>query len=118
LLPEAHFLSFFALAAMILSIRWPMPRWGIVPSLVVYAGMTEVLQGFFPPRTPEWMDWFQDLAGIAVGATFCWTAALAATTLSKSRWSPSRISSPPADDWESLQKIVHQPVAVEPSWWG
>jgi hypothetical protein len=118
MLPSAHFLSFFVLAVMVLCTRWPMPRWGIVPGLMLYAGMTEIMQGLFPPRTPEWMDWFQDVSGIAVGAMLCWAVALAARRLSKPWRNPSRLSSEPAEEWETLQKIVHRSVAVEPSWWG
>jgi hypothetical protein len=72
LLPAAHAISFLVLAVLALTPRWPVPRWGIVLILAIYGGMTEIFQGFLPPRTPEWMDWFQDLGGIAAGTALCW----------------------------------------------
>jgi VanZ family protein len=75
LLPAAHAISFLVLAVLLLTSRWPVPRWGIVLIMAIYGGMTEILQGFFPPRTPEWMDWFQDLGGIAAGTAICWALA-------------------------------------------
>jgi len=118
LLPAAHFLSFGVLAVLVLGTRWPMPRWGIVLTLMLYGGMTEILQGFVPPRTPAWMDWFQDLLGIVAGTAFCWTAALMTGKLSKSQRSRRVGSSNPSADWEVMQKVVCRSVAVEPSWWG
>jgi VanZ family protein len=75
-MPSAHLLSFLALAVMTLVPRWPVPRWAIFLMLVAYGGMTEIVQGFIPPRTPEWQDWFQDLGGLALGAALCWGVAL------------------------------------------
>jgi hypothetical protein len=118
LLPAAHFLSFLVLAILVLSTRWPVPRWGIVLTLMLYAGMTEILQGFFPPRTPEWMDWIQDLSGIAVGTAFCWTFVLVAGMLSRPGQVRRDFSSTPSDDWEVMQKVVYRSVVVEQSWWG
>jgi hypothetical protein len=74
-LPVAHVVSFWVLAMLALAPRWPVPRWGIVLILAVYGGMTEIIQGFMPSRTPEWMDWFQDLGGIVAGAAICWAIA-------------------------------------------
>jgi hypothetical protein len=74
-LPVAHAVCFWLLAVLALVPRWPLPRWGIVVILAVYGGMTEVVQRFVPHRTPEWVDWFQDLGGIAAGAAFCWAVA-------------------------------------------
>ena len=71
-LPTAHAISFLVLAVLALAPRWPVPRWGIVIILAIYGGMTEVLQALVPPRTPEWMDWFQDLGGIAAGTVLYW----------------------------------------------
>ena len=89
-MPVAHLLSFSVLAVLALMARWPVPRWAIVVLMAAYGGMTEIVQGFFPPRTPEWLDWLQDLAGIAVGAALCWIVALAARavlqTQSGLRW--------------------------------
>ena len=64
-LPAAHVISFFVLAVLALIPRWHVPRWQIVLILAIYGGMTEITQGFLPPRAAEWMDWCQDLAGIA-----------------------------------------------------
>jgi VanZ family protein len=76
LMPAAHLVSFSLLAVLALMPRWPLPRWSIVLMLAVYGGMTEVIQGFIPPRTPEWQDWFQDICGLAVGVACCWAAAI------------------------------------------
>ena len=65
-LPAAHVISFFVLAVLALIPRWHVPRWQIVLILAIYGGMTEITQGFLPPRAAEWMDWCQDLAGIAL----------------------------------------------------
>lgn len=35
--------------------------------LMAFAGLDEVTQPLFPPRTAEWLDWGCDCAGIAVG---------------------------------------------------
>ena len=75
-MPAAHLVSFLLLAVLALLPRWPLPRWGIALLLAIYGGMTEIIQGFVPPRTPEWEDWFQDLAGLALGVACCWVAAL------------------------------------------
>jgi hypothetical protein len=71
LMPWAHLLSFSVLAAAMLLARWPMPRWVTVLILAMYGGATEIIQGFIPPRTPEWEDWFQDVGGVVVGVTVC-----------------------------------------------
>ena len=72
--PYAHVLSFAVLATLALGVRWPVPRWGIILMAAVYGGMTEMLQGF-THRHPRLTDWFNDLAGIAIGTVLCWTAA-------------------------------------------
>ena len=76
LMPYAHLLSFSVLAVMMFMARWPMPKWGVVLCLALYGGATEIVQSFIPPRTPEWIDWFQDLGGVAVGVAMCSLAAL------------------------------------------
>ena len=76
LMPWAHVLSFLVLAVFMLLAHWPMPRWCVVTILAAYGGATEILQGFVPARTPEWIDWFQDLGGLAAGSGFCWLAAM------------------------------------------
>jgi VanZ family protein len=70
--PAAHAISFLMLAVLVLAPRWPLPRWSIVLILIMYGGMTEIVQGFVPHRTPDWMDWAQDVGGVAAGAAICW----------------------------------------------
>lgn len=76
LMPWAHLLSFSVLAALMLMARWPVPQWTVVLGLMLYGAATEIVQSFIPPRTPEWIDWFQDLGGLAVGVAMCSLAAL------------------------------------------
>ena len=116
LMPWAHLLSFLTLAVLALSVRWPVPRWGVVLILVLYAGTTEIAQGFVPKRAGEWKDWFMDLAGIAIGTAICWTAALLAGAIVKAR--RRRCPATPSDQWEVLQKVMSHPAAGEESWWG
>jgi len=116
LMPWAHLLGFLTLAALALSVRWPAPRWSVVLMLVLYAGMTEIAQGFVPKRTGEWKDWFMDLAGIAVGTAICWTAALLTGAIVKAR--RRRCPATPSDQWEVLQKVMSRPAAGGESWWG
>jgi hypothetical protein len=103
LLPVAHLVSFFVLAVLALSARWPAPAWGIVLVLSLYGGMTELVQGFTPHRRPEWGDWFQDVAGIAVGAALCWGGALLAGAWAARRRPAAELAGPPdgTDDWET-----------------
>jgi hypothetical protein len=75
-MPSAHLMSFLVLAVLAIVPRWPVPRWAIFLMLAAYGGMTEIIQGCIPPRTPEWQDWFQDLGGLALGAAVCWAVAL------------------------------------------
>ncbi len=96
LMPGAHVLSFFVLAVLALGARWPAPAWAVVWALSLYGGMTEIAQGFLPPRTPRWTDWFQDVAGIAVGAALCWGAALLAEAwAARRRPAPELAGGPP-----------------------
>jgi VanZ family protein len=76
LMPWAHLLSFSVFAVLMLLARWPLPRWSIISLLAIYGGATEIIQSFIPPRTPEWIDWVQDLGGVAVGVAICSFAAL------------------------------------------
>jgi hypothetical protein len=84
LMPVAHFLAFLVLAVLAETPRWPLPRWAIALLLAAYGGMTEIVQGYVS-RTPDWLDWFQDLVGIAVGATLCWGVAFT-TRAVRSGW--------------------------------
>jgi len=72
LMPIAHMLSFTVLSLLTFAACLPLPRWGILLFLAAYGGATEIIQGFIPPRTPDWADWFQDLGGIAVGFACFW----------------------------------------------
>ena len=82
LMPWAHLLSFSVLAVAMLLARWPVPRWTIVLILAMYGGATEIIQGFVPAREPDWMDWFQDLGGLAAGTAICWIVALSLVRIS------------------------------------
>ncbi|MGD0652944.1 MAG: VanZ family protein [Thermoguttaceae bacterium] len=72
LMPYAHILSFTVLSLLVFTACFPLPRWGILLTLAIYGGATEIIQGFNPPRTPKWADWFRDLGGIAIGFTCFW----------------------------------------------
>lgn len=72
LMPFAHMLSFTVLSLLTFAACLPLPRWSILLLLAVYGGATEIIQGFIPPRTPEWADWFQDLGGITIGFACFW----------------------------------------------
>jgi len=115
--PWAHLLGFLTMAVLALSARWPLPRWGVVLILALYAGMTEIVQGLLPPRVREWQDWLMDLAGIAIGTVLCWTAALLAGVISRSR-RRARRPPVPSDQWEVLQKVMSRPAVDGQSWWG
>ena len=115
LMPWAHLLSFLTLAVLVLSARWPAPRWSMVLILAFYAGTTEISQSLVPKRTPEWNDWFMDLAGIALGAAICWTLATFTGALSRGR--RRRCPASPSDEWEVMQKVMSRPSAGGQSWW-
>jgi VanZ family protein len=68
----AHLLSFLVLTVLAMAARWPVPGWLVLSCLLAYAGGTELLQGFLGWRTAEWVDFFQDLAGIGLGAAVYW----------------------------------------------
>ncbi|NQU25988.1 MAG: YdcF family protein [Candidatus Nealsonbacteria bacterium] len=67
LVPVSHLLSFLTLTVLAMAARWPRSRWQAVVLLLAYAGGTELLQGCVADRTPEWVDLFQNVAGIAIG---------------------------------------------------
>lgn len=117
-MPVAHLLSFFVLAVLALAIRWPAPRWAVVIILVIYGGLTEIAQGFLPPRTPDWMDWFQDVAGITVGAVSCWIVALVAGAYARARQNLAGCAAPvSADGCEATVEITEHMAAGGQSWW-
>ncbi|MBN2475617.1 MAG: VanZ family protein [Pirellulales bacterium] len=64
----AHLISFLILALLALAADWRWPWWLVFLVLLVYSGSTELLQRFVLGRTPQWSDWFCDLAGIVLGA--------------------------------------------------
>lgn len=72
LMPLAHLLSFTVLSLLTFAACFPLPRWGILLSLVIYGGTTEIIQSLIPHRTPEWADWLQDLVGISIGFVGFW----------------------------------------------
>lgn len=114
--PWAHLLCFFALAVLALSVRWPVPRWGVVLFLLVYGGATEFAQRFVSKRTPEWKDWLMDAGGIAAGAAVCWIVALLGGAAARRR--RRRSATAPSDQWEVMQKVMSRPAAGGQSWWG
>jgi VanZ family protein len=71
LLPIAHLLSFFLLTVLFLAARWPVPWWLWIAVLIGYGAATEGAQGLIPSRTPDWEDWFQDMAGVLLGVIVC-----------------------------------------------
>jgi hypothetical protein len=109
--PFAHLLAFTVLAVLAMWARWPAPRWAIIVLLAAYGGMTEIVQGFLPPRTPAWADWRQDLMGIALGAVLYWIATIMARAVMKSRrgWGPGVCPAPA--DVDVLQEVASPPVA-------
>ena len=67
LLPIAHFISFFVLAALAIAACLSLRKRWLILILVVYSAGTEVAQYFMPPRTAEWLDWIQDVGGVGLG---------------------------------------------------
>ena len=111
-MPVAHLLSFGLLAVLALAARWPIPRWTVVLLLVAYGVLTEIAQSMLPPRTAEWNDWLQDIAGVGVGAALCWVFAVAI----------DRRTSPPlairaSDELETAPNAVPSRAAPRRSWW-
>jgi VanZ family protein len=66
-MPYSHLFSFSVLTVLALAAHAPAPRWVLIAGLIAYGAMTEGLQSLLPPRTAEWADWFQDVAGILAG---------------------------------------------------
>jgi VanZ family protein len=67
-----HFVTFAILAIVMLAARWPLKNTVLIGLLAVYAASTELIQGPIPNRSPEWVDFLQDLAGLAAGAALWW----------------------------------------------
>jgi len=68
----AHFVTFSILGWLMLQARWPLAPLALFALLVLYAGATELIQSPIPNRSPEWLDFAQDVAGLALGMTLCW----------------------------------------------
>ena len=118
LMPYAHLLSFLGLGILALTARWPLPRWAIALILVLYGGLTEVVQGFLPPRAAELGDWLQDLAGITAGAVLCWGAALAAGALMGWDREPQPCALPAtSDEWDVVRNVMSRRALRRHSWW-
>jgi hypothetical protein len=116
LMPYAHLLSFMVLAVLALLARWPVPRWALVLLMVVYSGTTEVAQSFLPPRAAEWLDWLQNLGGIAIGVSVCWSLSTS-RRLFRVREDGDQ-KSPPNSEWEVVHRVMSRPRVGEESWWG
>ncbi len=114
LVPIAHLLGFGVLALLALAAQWPLPRWTVVLYLLAYSGGTELVQVFVPGRAPEWGDWLQDLAGVALAVAICWPTAVAW------RYARSRSESgQPAisDELETFLKVRANRPTGDHSWW-
>ena len=116
LMPYAHLLSFSVLAVLALVARWPVPRWTLVILLVVYSGTTEVAQSFLPPRAAEWLDWLQNLGGIAIGVAVCWSLSTVGRLVGLREDNDQK--SPPSNEWEVVHRVMSRPRVGEESWWG
>lgn len=116
LMPWAHLLSFLTLSVLVVSTRWPVPRWCVVLLLIVYATTVELAQSLVPKRTMEWNDWLFNMVGIAAAVAFCWTAATLAGAIASRR--RRRCSALPTDEWEIFYMAMSRPNAETRSWWG
>jgi VanZ family protein len=94
LYPLAHCISFSVLTVLALLACRPLSRRTVCLSLAGYAMATEMLQMLTPPRTAEWGDWFQDIAGIFLGLGVVWLLAIVwkATRKNKEEACPEIIS--------------------------
>jgi hypothetical protein len=118
LMSSAHLLSFLTLTVLGLAARWPIPRWGIAVTLVFYAGMTEIVQGFLPPRTPELQDWLQDLVGIVIGMALCWTTAAIFGAWGKPQHKESpRVPVATSDSLKIVHNVLSRSSVRAESWW-
>ena len=68
-IPErgVHCTMFFVLTLLMHASRWRVGKKTLWCALVGYGIMTELLQWFVPPRTVEWPDAMENIAGIALG---------------------------------------------------
>ncbi len=117
IMPLVHVVSFFVLAVLTLSARWPLPHWVVVVVMAIYGGMTEIVQYFLPPRHCAWMDWFKDLTGIALGTAAFWFVAWAVgAAWASRRWQPKGCPAPAEIDGAAEHHVARcrrRPVVVE-----
>ena len=64
-----HALAFATLAFLAHKV-WPQRAWLVLPSLLAYGALIEVLQSFTPDRSGEWSDLWSDGLGLLVGEVF------------------------------------------------
>lgn len=69
-----HFVTFGLLGWLMLAARWNVRGELLFAGLIVYAGLTELVQFAVPGRTPDLFDFAQDVAGLAVGALAWWAS--------------------------------------------
>lgn len=76
-----HFLAYAGLGAgmiVVLPRAWRRSLFGLlfaIGAVWLYGVVDEIIQGFVPGRTADFLDWCADAAGAAVGANGAWTAA-------------------------------------------
>lgn len=70
----SHFLVFTGLAIVSLATHWPRMSMSPVLFVAAYAILSEYLQLFFPPRTPEFGDVAENFLGLAMGTLLYWIA--------------------------------------------
>lgn len=68
-----HVLAFAALAFLARK-AWPGRLWLLLPCLLAYGALIELLQSFTPDRYAEWSDLWADGVGLFVGTMFTWLA--------------------------------------------
>ena len=68
-----HFTAFTILTLLMHGLRWPTRIHGlIVGTLLAYGLVTESLQAFVPSRSVAWMDYMENMLGVAVGTGIYW----------------------------------------------
>jgi hypothetical protein len=70
--PIGHWIAFAPLGFLGCVSDWPLRRITRFGLLVCYALASEGLQHFLPPRTVDWRDLVQNLAGLVTGAAVWW----------------------------------------------
>ncbi len=70
-----HFTAFTILTLLVHGLRWPTGvRWPIVAALLAYGLVTESLQVFVPSRSVDWLDYLENMLGVAGGTGIYWLA--------------------------------------------